>query len=60
MRAAVIYQHATADRDQTIASALSDLAAQAPVRQFSVKSRYPDDTLAPRPTRHFALGQAHR
>ena len=34
MRAAVIYQHATADRDQTIASALSDLAAQAPVREF--------------------------
>ncbi len=32
MRAAVIYQHATADRDQAIASALSDLATQAPVR----------------------------
>ena len=34
MRAAVIYQHATADRDQAIASALSDLATQAPVRQL--------------------------
>jgi hypothetical protein len=39
MRAAVIYQHATTDRDQTIASALSDLAAQAPVRQFRPRDR---------------------
>ena len=34
MRAEVIYQHATADRDQAIASALSELATQAPVRQL--------------------------
>ena len=34
MRVAVIYQHATADRDQAIASALSDVATQAPVRQL--------------------------
>jgi hypothetical protein len=39
MRAAVIFQPATADRDQTIASALSDLAAQAAVRQFKPRDR---------------------
>jgi integrase len=44
MRAAVIYQHATADRDQTIASALSDLAAQAPVRNL-----WPRDQRAMKP-----------
>jgi integrase len=33
-RAALIYQHATSDRDQAIAAALSDLAANAPVRRI--------------------------
>jgi integrase len=39
MRAAVIYQHATADRDQAIASALSELAVQAPVRLLTPRDR---------------------
>ena len=39
MRAAVIYQHATADRDQAIASALSDLATKAPVRQLTPRDK---------------------
>lgn len=34
-RAAPIYQHATSDRDQAIAVALSQLAATAPVRPLA-------------------------
>jgi hypothetical protein len=33
-RAALIYQHATADRDKAIAAALGDLMTPAPVRQI--------------------------
>lgn len=36
-RAALIYQHATSDRDQAIAAALSDLAAKAPVRRIDAR-----------------------
>jgi hypothetical protein len=34
-RAALIYQHATSDRDQAIAAALSELAAKAPIRPLT-------------------------
>jgi len=36
-RAALIYQHATSDRDQAIASALSDLASQSKVRRIGAR-----------------------
>ena len=36
-RAALIYQHATSDRDQAIAAALSDLAAKAPVQRIHAR-----------------------
>lgn len=41
-RAALIYQHATSDRDQAIALALSDLAAKAPVRRIDARDRTRD------------------
>jgi hypothetical protein len=36
-RAALIYQHATSDRDQAIASALSNLASQAEVKRIGAR-----------------------
>jgi hypothetical protein len=36
-RAALIYQHATSDRDQAIASALSGLASEADVRRLEAR-----------------------
>jgi hypothetical protein len=36
-RAALIYQHATSDRDQATAAALSDLAAIAEVRRLETR-----------------------
>ena len=63
-RAALIYQHATRDRDQAIASYLDDVvaaaepASRAPVVDLpdAVKVRYPGDRMAPVARRHSSAG----
>jgi integrase len=42
MRAALIYQHATAERDQEIAAALSELATRGPRRDVPSRSESPE------------------
>ncbi len=42
MRAALIYQHATAERDQELAAALSELATRGPRRDVPSPSKSPE------------------